>query len=323
MLSQVRQGLVRSFLGALHTDIIPWRQCGNMPRPVSLQVGREFRGANALSLSYTAVQKGYQDPRWITSKQAVEQGWHIRPGEKPERVEFWNYFDRQTRKDLSQDEVNRIRSLDPARMKDIRLAALTYAVFNAEQVEGPEPVRPERPADLGLLKRSRDLFLANLGVEFREGGDRAAYLPGTDSIVMPRAVHFANDGAYVTALLREASHATGHFSRLDRPALAVHHTSEYAKETLTVDLAAALTTQALGLRIAEPEEPMDPHHSNAWISDLEQDPGALFAAIRDAEKITDYLAERGRLLTLGRAAEPYSREDVRETQQEEEPGWEP
>lgn len=319
MLSQARQGLVASFLGALRKDTIPWRQCGDMPRPVSLQAGREFRGANALSLSYAAAQKGYQDPRWLTAKQAAEHGWHVRPGETPVRVEFWNYFDRQTRKDLSQEEVNRIRRADPARIRDIRLAALTYAVFNAGQVEGPEPVRPERPADLGLLKRSRDLFLANLGVEFREGGDRAAYLPGTDSIVMPRASRFPDDGAYVAALLRETCRATGRFNRLDRPLAAEHNTPEYTREALTVDLASTFAAQALCLHMDAPETGKADIPS--WRTALEQNPEELFAAVQDADKTANYLVEQGQLLTLGRTAEPYRREDIQEAQREE--AWEP
>lgn len=37
----------------------------------------------------------------------------------------------------------------------------------------------------------------------------------------------------------------------------------------------------------------------SWISVLKNEPNELFAAIKDADKITDYLFEQGKLLELG------------------------
>ena len=38
----------------------------------------------------TALQRGYSDPRWMTYKQAADQGWQVRRGEKGTQIhEFW------------------------------------------------------------------------------------------------------------------------------------------------------------------------------------------------------------------------------------------
>lgn len=193
------------------------------------------------------MERGYTDPRWMTFKQAQGHGWHVRKGEKAARVEFWHYYDTETRQSLEQWEIRQIQVNQPERMKYIRLAAFTYAVFNAGQVDGvPELIQPSNSINVQQLKNSRDLFLANIGVEFREGGDRAYYAPSTDSIVLPRAEYFTSDYAYVCTLLHEAGHATGHPSRLDRPMGARFDTPEYAKEELRAEIASAFTSQALG-----------------------------------------------------------------------------
>ncbi|MEA4934343.1 MAG: ArdC family protein [Lawsonibacter sp.] len=136
MLSKVRQALVQEFLSALHEEKIPWHPCWNTPRPVSLQTVLEYRGINNLSLSYLAMERGYTDPRWLTFQQVREHGWQVNKDEKSARVEFWHYYDKETRKVLESSEVRRIQREDPERMKNIRLSAYTYAVFNAQQVEG-------------------------------------------------------------------------------------------------------------------------------------------------------------------------------------------
>lgn len=328
MLSKVRQTLVQEFLAALHENEIPWHKCWNSARPVSLQTGKAYRGLNNLSLSYVAMLKGYADPRWLTFKQAQNHGWHVRKGEKAARVEFWHYYDAQARKILEQADVRRIQREEPERMKDIRLAAFTYAVFNAGQVDGvPERKQAQPQADVAFLKESRDVFLANLGVGFREGGDQAFYQVGTDSIVLPPAETFTGDYAYVCTLLHEAGHATGHPSRLDRPMGAAFGSPGYAREELRAEIASAFTAQTLGLKMDERELKDSINHHKAyiqsWIGVLEKNPNELFAAIKDADKITDYLMEHGKALELGRAAEDVPQQPAEQPRREADVEWEP
>ena len=45
----------------------------------------------------TALQKNYDDPRWMTYKQAAENGWQVRKGEKGTQIEFWDVKDGQSK----------------------------------------------------------------------------------------------------------------------------------------------------------------------------------------------------------------------------------
>ena len=60
-----------------------------MGMPRNLTTDRNYRGGNALHLMATAIQRGYDDPRWMTYKQAADHGWQGRRGEKGTQIEFW------------------------------------------------------------------------------------------------------------------------------------------------------------------------------------------------------------------------------------------
>jgi len=321
--NKVRTELTNMFLAALREDQIPWQKCWRVSRPMSFSTGKPYRGINNLLLSYISAEKGYADPRWITYKQAQDHDWQVRLGEKSARVEYWQYYDTKLKKGLTRAEVAQIQHDEPERMQDIRLAAYTYNVFNAEQVDGMPPLEkgPELSPAFGLSQR--DTFLENLGVGFREGGSRAYYTVKTDIITLPCVQHFTSEYGYICTLLHEAGHATGHPDRLNRPSLghAMHGSPEYAMEELRAEIASAFTAQALHLTYQPDDltEGLRQHKAyiQDWIDVLENDPNQLFAAIKDADKITDYLLEHGKLLELDRPGEELSGPQSEPAPQEE------
>lgn len=193
-------------------------------------------------------------------------------------------------------------------MKDIRLSATSYNVFNVAQIEGDvPPMRNLGPKlDAERLTQHRNEFLSNLGVGFREGGGQAYYSPELDAIRMPQISFFDSNYGYVCTLLHEAGHATGHSSRLNRQMINEFGSPEYAREELRAEIASAFTAQALQLPYIDGAtgttlENLTGNHKayiQSWIAALEKDPNELFAAIKDADKIADYLLEHGRLLEL-------------------------
>lgn len=98
----------------------------------------------------------------------------------------------------------------------------------------------------------------------------------------------------MATLLHEAAHATGHESRLNRDMEGAFGSPEYAKEELRAEIASAFTAQILRIDYSQ-NDYMENHEAYVqnWISVLENEPNELFAAIKDAEKISDYLIEKG------------------------------
>ena len=109
----------------------------------------------------------------------------------------------------------------------------------------------------------------------------------------------------LAAFLHECGHASAHPSRLNRD-LGDRGTENYAREELRAEIASAFTSQALHLKMEDAalDENLDLHKAyiQGWIGLLEDHPQELFEAIRDAEKISDYLLAMGEFSFEQRAA---------------------
>jgi antirestriction protein ArdC len=55
----------------------PWDSTG-VAMPFNPTSERTYRGGNAIHLMAAGLRAGYDDPRWLTYKQAAEQGWQVR-----------------------------------------------------------------------------------------------------------------------------------------------------------------------------------------------------------------------------------------------------
>ena len=297
-LNRMREEMINSFIDCLKKDTIPWhRSWSAKQRPFNAVTNTTYRGVNSLWLSYNQFAREFEDPRWCTFKQAQTQGWKIKPGSKGTRVEFWSLYDTEEKRKLTQREAKQLSDeLTLEEFKNrVKPISNVYTVFNGEQIDGI-PKYEEKTYELNTeeLLQKRDTLLKNMNVDFSEGGDKAFYNPSCDRITLPEMNRFETEYDYMATLLHEAGHATGHISRLNRDMTGVFGSPEYAKEELRAEIASAFTAQELGLDY-EQNEHMENHEAYVqnWIDVLENEPNELFAAIKDAEKISDYLIEKG------------------------------
>lgn len=297
-LNRMREEMINSFIDCLKKDTIPWhRSWSATERPYNAVTNTAYHGANSLWLSYNQFAREFEDPRWCTFKQAQTQGWKIKPGSKGTRVEFWSLYDTEEKRKLTQREAKQLSDeLTLEEFKNrVKPISNVYTVFNGEQIDGI-PKYEEKTYELNTeeLLQKRDTLLKNMNVDFSEGGDKAFYNPSRDRITLPEMNKFETEYDYMATLLHEAGHATGHISRLNRDMTGVFGSPEYAKEELRAEIASAFTAQELGLDYKQNEH-MENHEAYVqnWIDVLENEPNELFAAIKDAEKISDYLIEKG------------------------------
>lgn len=296
--SKVREVLAQRFTEALEMGQLPWQACWAQERQHNAVTGVNYHGINAAWLSYYADDKGWHDPRWCTFNQAREQGWSVRKGEKATYVEYWAYFDTKQDKLLSWDAVHKLLRDDPDYERNLQLRCRTYAVFNGAQIDGIPEYTKSQQTDIGEIRAQRDTLIANMGVGYKERGIEAYYTPTEDTVVLPPEATFDDTYSYMATLLHECGHATGHESRLDRPLDGYGADPEsYANEELRAEIASAFTAQALGLQLtpAQQEAEIKRHmaYVQSWANHIKDAPEALFKAIKDAEKISDYLIEKG------------------------------
>ena len=270
--------------------------------PFNPTTERSYRGGNAVHLMATALSRGYPDPRWMTYKQAAEQGWQVRKGERGTHIEYWEVKDqnRGTPSESDQPEAGKEKS-------DRRLIHRVFTVFNAKQIDGvPEYQRPERSAFEAV--HSGEQILANSGAKIvHDQGDNAFYSRLTDSIHLPPKDVFKDAPGYYGTALHELAHWTGHPSRLNRSTLNDSYRFgdlNYAKEELRAELASVFLAAERGV-------PHDPSqhapYVGSWVKALREDKNEIFRAAHDASLATDYVLSLDREVSRAEALERISR----------------
>jgi antirestriction protein ArdC len=287
-----RQEVTDRIVNMLEEGVSPWQKPWNpgeasVGMPFNPTTERGYRGGNAVHLMATGIQRGYGDPRWMTYKQAADQGWQVQRGEKGTQIEFWDV--RAPRKEESRPDAGEgSRDGDDDR-RGTRLVHRVYTVFNASQIEGVPPYEPKRPTPFEVVQ-SGEKILENSGARIQhDQADRAFYSRSSDSIHLPPKDAFKNAAGYYGTALHELAHWTGHPSRLHRPTLNESYRfgdPNYAKEELRAELASVFLAAERGI-------PHDPEQHAAyvgsWIKTLREDKNEIFRAAHDASAATDYL----------------------------------
>ena len=298
LVNKLREQIADKFIKSLKEDVIPWEKGWFLTESPVNHSGKAYRGINRLWLSVVAEENGYKDNRWMTFNQAVSKGYKIKSGSVGAKIEFWSLYDTVTKNKVTNEDIRKLNLTDEEIEKRFKPISSIYTVFNAEQIEGIPAQKftnrdtiTEKSLDISLKK-----MLKAMGVELISGGDRACYVPDEDVIKMPVKEQFKSSYSYMATLIHEAAHATGHESRLNRNIRNTFGTPDYAKEELRAEISSAFMSQKIHLS----EKGIENHKAyiQSWIRVLENKPDELFAAIKDAEKIADYLLENGQFKCL-------------------------
>ena len=90
-----RQQVVDQLIEAMENNNapwqIPWEQGKLYQRPHNPITNKPYRGINSLMLETISNKYGYEDPRYMTYKQASELGGQVRRGEKSTPIEYWQW----------------------------------------------------------------------------------------------------------------------------------------------------------------------------------------------------------------------------------------
>lgn len=280
--------ITNQIIEALENGVKPWTQpwnaahaAGHVSRPLRRN-GQPYAGINVLTLWSSAMSAHYSAPIWMTFKQAIELGGHVRKGEKGAPVVYANTMNRTETDEVTGNDEERVIPYLKA-----------YTVFNVEQIEGLPAhfhARAEQARNPEERIADAEAFFSATRAEIRHGGDSAFYSPGLDYIQMPDFEAFRDAQSYYATLAHETTHWTRHTTRLDRDFGRKRFADEgYAREELVAELGAAFLCADLGLRL----EDRDDHASyiGHWLSVLKEDKRAIFAAAAHAQRAADYIAK--------------------------------
>lgn len=236
-----RQEVTDRIVAMLEDGAAPWQKPWN---PGEASVGipfnptsdRAYRGGNAIHLMATGLKRGYSDPRWMTYKQAADQGWQVRRGEKGTQIEFWDQKPNRDDGSGSADDNQR----DRRDKRDAHWIHRVYTVFNATQIDGV-PAHQLRQRTPFEVVQSGEKILDSSGAKIQhDQADREFYRRSSDSIHLPPQAAFKDASGYYGTALHELAHWSGHPSRLNRATLTESYRfgdTNYAKEELRAELA--------------------------------------------------------------------------------------
>lgn len=264
----------------------PWDASGSLLMPMNPTTGKAYRGGNVIHLFAVAMTRGYDDPRWMTYRQAQEHDWQVRKGEKGTQIEFWD-VKRITTGEPEPDQPEP----DEPEQKRSRLIHRVYTVFNASQIDGIPAIKTNPRTPFEAVQAGEAILNGSGAVIHHDQIDRAFYSRGTDDIHLPRREFFPDAPGYYGTALHELAHWTGHPTRLNRPTLTESYCfgdPNYAQEELRAELASVFLAAERGI----PHQP-DRHASYvaSWIKALRNDKNEIFRAAADATKATDYLLD--------------------------------
>ncbi len=233
--------------------------------PQNASTGRRYSGINILILWGAVVQHGFPGQGWLTFRQALSLGGHVRKGERGTTVVYADRF-------TPEDEKRRAREAGEGKADQVSLRGSDtrsngkipflkrFTVFNTAQCEGlPEDIAMAAPPPPpGLIEPRVEALIRATGIDFRIGGDRAYYVPALDQVVVPPPQAYFEPINWHRTALHEISHATGHASRLNRDFSGSFGTRKYAFEELIAEMSAAFCCASLGI------VPTVRHPRGAW-----------------------------------------------------------
>ena len=298
-----RQEVTDNIIAMLEKGVAPWQKPwdpskSNFELPHNPTTEKAYRGGNAIHLLATGIKRGYEDPRWMTYKQAQENGWQVNKGEKGTQIEFWQFPGREERGGKTNDGKEGTAGTDDERRG---LIHRIYTVFNGTQIEGISKFEPKIHPEWEVVQTGESILKNSAAQIHHDQHDRAFYSRLSDTIHLPTKTAFPTPAEYYGTALHELGHWTGHPDRLNRlsqPGSYAFGSQEYAKEELRAELTSVFLAAERGI----------PHNAeqhasylNSWIHALKNDKNEIFRAAKDAHQAADLLLDLERGLTVEEA----------------------
>jgi antirestriction protein ArdC len=231
--AEVSARIITELEGGAAPWIKPWSTTPGANTPCNAVTNHPYSGCNVILL-WMAQAAGYRTPRFLTFKQALELGGHVRKDERGTKVHFVKQLQ------VQEDPEGNIATRLVPMMRE-------YTVFNVDQCENlPDSVKTAKPArarNPDTRDELADEFLRSTGADIREGHGEAYYVPSRDFISMAAFDAFRGADHFYGTLFQELTRWTAHKNRLDRDLKNRFGSRNYAAEELIAELGAALCAE--------------------------------------------------------------------------------
>ena len=256
-------------IAELEKGTIPWKKPWSCSSgAISRATGKPYSVLNQLLLP--------QSGEYVTFRQAIEEGYPVKKGEKASMVYFFKFIDAEDKETGEKKQIPLLKY---------------YSVFHISQCPGMKPrfassvqvhsdLQPDKRADQILQE-----YVDRSGVTLKkQQSNRAYYSPTLDTIVVPVISQFADVSEFYSTAYHEAVHSTGHPARLNRISDIANFGSEsYSNEELVAEIGASYLVNAAGLETTSSLR-NSAAYIKGWLSTLKNDKRLIVSAAGKAEK---------------------------------------
>ena len=272
-------------IAELEAGRVPWVQPWGtaaakapLAMPKNASTDRQYSGVNILILWGAVIERGFTGQSWLTFRQALSLGGHVRKGERGTTVVYADRFVPSNEKRRAAETGEDAQAIPFLKR---------FTVFNTDQCEDlPDEIATTTPPPPpGLIEPTVEALIKATGIAFRIGGERAFYAPAEDYVQVPPPQAYFEPINWHRTALHELGHATGNPSRLNRDQSGSYSTKKYAFEELVAELSSAFSSASLGI------VPTVRHadYIGAWLDVLREDNRAVVRAASQASKAADFL----------------------------------
>lgn len=277
------QEITDKIIAQLEAGRVPWVQpwsaaCAPLEMPHNASTRSRYSGINVVILWDAVVSNGFSTNAFLTFRQALAAGGHVRKGERGTTVVYAKPFTPAEEKRRALAEGR-----EAARVPMLK----RFTVFNTDQCDDlPEELcAPPAPVPEGLILPAADALIKATGADFRIGGNQAFYAPGFDYVQVPRPDAYFEPINWHRTAFHELGHWTGHPSRLGRDLSGRFGSTEYGREELVAEMAGAFVCASLGIM------PTVRHadYLGSWLAIIREDKRAIVRAASAASKAADFI----------------------------------
>lgn len=280
----IYEEITEKIITELESGLIPWEKpwAGINTGAISHATGRPYSLINQFLLR--------QPGEYITFNQCKKEGGNIKKGAKSKMVVFWKVIP----KEKTDASGNAVKDSDGNAVVEGLPVLRYFNVFHISDCEGiaPKFPTPEAVQTATANERAEAVFadyIAREHVRFSSRKqDEAYYAPVWDTIVLPLREQFQHTAEYYSTMFHEATHSTGHPTRLNRLDLNVGEENhfggeEYSKEELVAEIGAATILHEIGIDTAGSFR-NSAAYIQRWLRALKNDKRLIVSAAARAEK---------------------------------------
>jgi antirestriction protein ArdC len=201
--NEFREDVTAAILKMLEQGTAPWQKPwdsnGTDMLPYNPTTEKRYRGGNSMWLQ----TRGHSDPRWMTYKQAQENGWQVRKGEKGTHVEYWKFYDERTATDAAGKPITGPDGESRKVRAELERPRVFFAtVFNASQIDGLPPLeRKARVYEWDPEAHAESILRGSGARIYHDQTDKAYYNRSTDDIHRPLKDQFIDASSYFCTAL--------------------------------------------------------------------------------------------------------------------------